>query len=159
LIRRALIPPRRFGRGYGSPEGCRGLEPAAPSGRNRQAERRESQGALARLCELPEKSEFPPHPSGPSAARNLLRSIKITLKKYSGIVIVAFGARETRIVAAYCRSLRFPTLRLPVSPTGRGRLRSLSDSCFSSIGLRWGFHPQPPDKGFHPLTLLRFAAA
>ncbi|MBQ4265591.1 MAG: hypothetical protein IJB85_08775, partial [Clostridia bacterium] len=29
---------------------------------------------------------------------------------------------------------------------------------FSSIGLRWGFHPQAPDKGFHPLTLLRFAA-
>ena len=24
-------------------------------------------------------------------------------------------------------------------------------------GLRWGFHPQTPDKGFHPLTLLRFA--
>ena len=34
-IRWALIPPQRFGRGYGSPEGCRGLEPAAPSGRNR----------------------------------------------------------------------------------------------------------------------------
>ena len=33
-------------------------------------------------------------------------------------------ARGTRIVAAGFRSLRFPTLRLPVSPTGRGRLRS-----------------------------------
>jgi len=32
--------------------------------------------------------------------------------------------RGTRIVAMYHRSLRFPTLRLPVSPTGRGRLRS-----------------------------------
>ena len=30
-----------------------GLKPAAPSGRNRQAERRESQGVLARLCEFP----------------------------------------------------------------------------------------------------------
>jgi len=34
----------------------------------------------------------PPSPSGPSGARNLLRSIKITLKKYGGIVIVAFGS-------------------------------------------------------------------
>ena len=24
-------------------------------------------------------------------------------------------------------------------------------------GLRWGFHPHAPDKGFHPLTLHRFA--
>ena len=30
-----------------------GLKPAAPSGRSRQAERRESQGALARLCKFP----------------------------------------------------------------------------------------------------------
>ena len=30
-----------------------GPKPAAPSGRNRQAKRRESQGALARLCEFP----------------------------------------------------------------------------------------------------------
>ena len=34
-------------------KGAGGLKPAAPSGRNRQAERRESQGALARLCEFP----------------------------------------------------------------------------------------------------------
>ena len=32
---------------------CEGSEPAAPSGRNRQAKHRESQGALARLCEFP----------------------------------------------------------------------------------------------------------
>ena len=31
--------------------------------------------------------------------------------------------RGTRIVAAFCRSLRFPTLRLPVSATGGGRLQ------------------------------------
>ena len=35
--------------------GFRGPEPAAPGGRNRQAERRKSQGApfMARLCEFP----------------------------------------------------------------------------------------------------------
>ena len=33
------------------------------------------------------------------------------------------ASRGTRIVAAYCRSLRFPTLRLPASATGGGRLR------------------------------------
>ena len=26
-----------------------------------------------------------------------------------------------------------------------------------AYGIRWGFHPHTPDKGFHPLTLLRFA--
>ncbi|MBQ4264092.1 MAG: hypothetical protein IJB85_01080, partial [Clostridia bacterium] len=35
-----------------------------------------------------------------SLTEQVTRSIKTTLKKYSGIVIVAFGARETRIVAA-----------------------------------------------------------
>jgi len=55
------------------------------------------------------------------------------------------------------------------------RLRLLFDSCFcfalrmGTLGIssldpsslrawgRWGFHPQTPDKGFHPLTLLCFA--
>ena len=37
--------------------------------------------------------------------------------------IVMNFARGTRIVAAFRRSLRFPAFRLPVSPTGRGRLQ------------------------------------
>ena len=36
----------------------------------------------------------------------------------------AASVRGTRIVAAFSRSLRFPTLRLPSSATGGGRLRS-----------------------------------
>ena len=47
------IAKRRRGLGMKSPAGAWGPKPAAPSGRNRQAERRESQGALARLCEFP----------------------------------------------------------------------------------------------------------
>ena len=39
--------------GEGVNEAPMGPEPAAPCGRNRQDERRESQGALARLCEFP----------------------------------------------------------------------------------------------------------
>ena len=38
--------------------------------------------------------------------------------------MASLRVRGTRIVAAFSRSLRFPTLRLPVSATGGGRLRS-----------------------------------
>ena len=72
-----------FRRGNGSPEGLGGPKPAAPSGRNRQAERRESQGALARLCEFPEHPSIPLHPSGPSTARSLLESIQTLFQSIS----------------------------------------------------------------------------
>ena len=66
--------------------------------------------------------------------------------------------RETRIVATFCRSLRFPTLRLPSSATGGGRLRSRSDSCLwdASHMRTLGCRPNPPGD-FIPRPLLRFA--
>ena len=71
----------------------------------------------------------PPNPPlGPAERAACWQNAEI-LSKYIRIVIVAFGPRGTRIVAANGCSLRFPTLRLPASPTGRGRLRSRSDSC------------------------------
>jgi len=65
-------------------EAKKGLKPAAPSGRNRQAERRESQGAAAsRDCEFP----------GSAAQRNPLKRQKarISAEPKVTIEILAFS--------------------------------------------------------------------
>ena len=65
-----------------------GPKPAAASGGNRQAERRKSQGALARLCEFPGRGEIeiPPDPYGPSAARSCLKKRSVQIDAQSNFV-------------------------------------------------------------------------
>ena len=89
--------------------------------------RRLLQSRMRRSSHLPVESEFSPY--SPKAQRSA-QPVGIPtdiLSKCIRIVIVAFGFS-------------------PILAYGR-----------FAHGLRWGFHPHAPDKGFHPLTLLRFA--
>ena len=85
---------------------------------------------------------------------------KRVLSKCIRIVIVAFGARETRIVAMYHRSLRFPTLRLAYcvhrTRSASVPLRFLLMSA-SRMGYDGDFIPMPLTGDIVPRPLLRFA--
>ena len=62
----------------------------------------------------------------------------------------------TRIVAMYHRSLRFPTLRLPVSPTRYSRFCSLSDSRLGALRawVALGCRPDLPEGFLSPRSTL-----